>query len=189
MKKLRFLVTFLGLFALLLVVWSVTDGARWFTQALLLLAGAIGPMVHGWILDTNPPGGGLPVWVYGSNQVPAQLQFDALAIGLVPVLALLGATPGLRIRRRALLMLVGAGLCLLIDTLILVLFPLLVFYQTGDSPATIGSASIDVLGTFLGLVGFVGAPVIIWFALTFRELQPLLPSFRAGSVASPSRPR
>jgi hypothetical protein len=100
---------------------------------------------------------------------------------------LLGATPGLHIRRRALLMLVGAGLCLLIDTLILVLFPLLVFYQTGDSPATIGSASIDVLGTFLGLVGFVGAPVIIWFALTFRELQPLLPSFRAGSVASPSR--
>jgi hypothetical protein len=45
------------------------------------------------------------------------------------------------------------------------LFPVLVFYK---NPFT------DVLGTFLGLITFVGAPVIIWFALTFRQLQQIL---------------
>jgi hypothetical protein len=85
----------------------------------------------------------------------------------------------LGLRRRATLMLIGAVLCLLIDTVILALFPLLVFYK---NPFT------DVAGTFLGLIAFVGAPVIIWFTLTFRELQPLLPSFRQRPVLPPPAP-
>ena len=28
-----------------------------------------------------------------------------------------------------------------------------------------------MLGTFLGLLTFVGGPVILWFVLTFRQLQ------------------
>ncbi len=175
MKKLRFLVTFLGLFAVLLGMWKLSAATRWFTAALLLLAGAIGPVLHGWVL-TNPAGSAAPVWVRGGAQVHAALQYDALSVGLVPVLALLGATPGLRLRRRATLMLIGAGLCLLIDTVILALFPLLVFYK---NPFT------DVAGTFLGLIAFVGAPVIIWFTLTFRELQPLLPSLRPRPLPPP----
>ena len=82
----------------------------------------------------------------------------------------------LRWRRRLGLMGAGGLLCFAIDTLIVALFPLLVFYK---------NAFTDVVGTFLGLVAFVGAPVIIWFALTFRELQGWLPSLR--SRPSPSR--
>jgi len=99
--------------------------------------------------------------------------FDALSIGVVPVVALLAATPGLRWRRRLGLMGAGGLLCFAVDTLIVALFPLLVFYK---------NAFTDVVGTFLGLIAFVGAPVIIWFALTFRELQEWLPSLRPRAL-------
>ncbi len=177
MNKVRFLGTFLVLFAALLVVWSALDASRWYTSALLACAGLVGPPLHGWVLETNAPTG--PVWVHGSNQVRAAIQFDALAIGIVPVLALLAATPGFALRRRVLVMCVGAALCFAIDALIVALFPLLVFYK---NPFT------DVIGTFLGLIAFVGAPVIIWGALAFRELQRALPALRRLVLAPPAHP-
>ncbi|MGH3053740.1 MAG: hypothetical protein ACRDL7_02025, partial [Gaiellaceae bacterium] len=174
-----FLATFLLVFAILLVLWIILDASRWYTDALLACAGAIGPPLHGWVLDVHPESHGGPVWVHGSNQVRAAIQFDALAIGIVPALALLAATPGLGLRRRSVLMCVGAGLCFLIDALIVALFPLLVFYK---NPFT------DVIGTFLGLIAFVGAPVIIWGALTFRQLQQLLPALRGRALAAHTPP-
>jgi hypothetical protein len=178
MKKARFLGTCLFVFAVLLVTWKVTEGAHWYTDGMLAFAGVVGPMTHGWVLETNPSGKGVPTWVYGNNQVQLSLQFDALAVGLVPLLALLAATPGLGLRRRALLMAVGGGLNFLVDTLIVTLFPLLVFHK---------NAFTDVVGTFLGLIAFVGAPVIIWFALTFRELQHALPSLRPRAESTRGR--
>jgi hypothetical protein len=175
MKKARFLGACLLAFAILLAAWKGTRGAQWYTDGLLVFAGVVGPMMHGWVLETNAPGNyGSPVWVHGSNRVQLSLQFDSLAVGLVPLLALLAATPGLALRRRATLMCAGVALNFLADVLIVALFPLLVFYK---NPIT------DVVGTFLGLIAFVGAPVIIWFALTFRELQESLPSLRPGAKA------
>jgi hypothetical protein len=167
MNKVRFLATFLAIFAVLLVLWSKLDASRWYTTALLATASIVGPTLHGWVLEANADGG--PVWVHGNNSVRAAIQFDALAVGLVPVLALLAATPALSLRRRSLLMFIGAALCFLVDSLVVALFPLLVFYK---NPFT------DVIGTFLGLIAFVGAPVIIWGGLTFRQLQELLPALR-----------
>jgi hypothetical protein len=170
MRKLQFVGLFLVTFAAFLVVWNVTGGARSYTAAILRLAGVIGPMMHGWVLETPLDGRGVPTWVHGNNHVQAAIQFDALAVSVVPLVSLLAVTPGLRARRRASLMLTGATLCFLVDVLIVALFPLLVFYK---------NAFTDVLGTFLGLIVFVGAPVIIWFILTFRQLQEVLPSLRA----------
>jgi hypothetical protein len=176
MKKRRFLGLFLCAFAAFLIVWRASDATRYYTDGLLRVAGVVGPMLHGWILEIREPGHGRPTWVHGGQSVEAAIQFDALAVGVVPLLALLAATPGLRWRRRLGLMGVGGLLCFAVDTLIVALFPLLVFYK---------NAFTDVVGTFLGLIAFVGAPVIIWFALTFRELQRWLPSLRSRS--SPSR--
>jgi hypothetical protein len=175
MNKLRFVGTFLLVFALLLFMWEATRSADWYTQGLLACAGVVGPAIHGWVLDTHRPGQSLPVWVRGPNEVKASLQFDALSVGLVPLLALLAATPGLGIRRRAGLMLAGAAICFALHTSIVAMFPLLVFYK---------NAFTDVIGTFLGVVIFVGAPVMIWFTLAFRELQGSLPSLRRVSHAS-----
>ena len=66
-------------------------------------------------------------------------------------------------------MLAGALINFMISALIVALFPLLVFYT---------NAFTDIIGTFLGLIAFVGAPAIIWFGLSFRELQGLLPRLR-----------
>ncbi len=169
MKKIRFLGVCLLLFALLLGAWKSTQSGRWYTDCMLASAAIVGPMLHGWVLETQAADEAGPAWVNGSNRVELSLQFDALAVGIVPLLALLAATPGLTLRRRATVMCLGVGLNFLADVLIVALFPLLVFYK---NPFT------DVAGTFLGLIAFVGAPVIIWFALTFRELQQSLPSLR-----------
>jgi hypothetical protein len=168
MNKARFLGVFLVSFALLLVFWTGTQASRWYVHGLLTGAGLVGAAVHGWTLQYDPVTQE-PVWRRGNDQVRAALQFDALAIALVPALALLAATPGLRTRRRAALMALAALLCFAVDIVIVALFPLLVFYK---NPCT------DVLGTFLGLIAFVGAPVIIWFALTFAELQRALPGLQ-----------
>jgi hypothetical protein len=177
MKKARFLLSCLVVFGVLLIAWKLTDAGQWYTQGMLALASLIGPALHGWVLQPAIHGGSAPAWVQGTHRVDLTIQFDALAVGLVPLLALIAVTPGLGLRRRASLMLVGATLNFLVDAVILALFPLLVFYQ---------NAFTDVVGTFLGLVVFVGAPVIIWFALTFRELQETLPSLRARSAAAKS---
>ena len=175
MKKWRFLGLFLVAFAALLVVWRASGVTHYYTDGLLRFAGLVGPMLHAWILEIPEPGHGPPTWVHGGERVEAAIQFDALSVGIVPVLALLAATPGLRWRRRLGLMGAGGLLCFAVDTLIVALFPLLVFYK---------NAFTDVIGTFLGLIAFVGAPVIIWFALTFRELQGWLPSLRSRPVQS-----
>jgi hypothetical protein len=175
MKKTRFLLSSLVLFGVLLFGWKLTQASRWYTAGMLTFAGAIGPAIHGWILEPNAEGEGPPTWVRGTQRVDLTIQFDALAVGLVPLLTLLAATPGLGLQRRGTLMLAGTALNFLIDSMILALFPLLVFYK---------NAFTDVIGTFLGLIAFVGAPVIIWFGLTFRELQQSLPSLRPRAVSA-----
>jgi len=168
MNKGRFLCRFLAAFALLLVGWRWSDASQWCTRGLLAGAGLLGPSLHSWVLEAPPHGQAVPVWVQGQHRVSASLQFDALTVGVVPALALLLATPGLGFRRRMLLLVVAASLCFAIDTMIVALFPVLVFYK---NPVT------DVAGTFLGLIAFVGAPVIIWFGLTFPQLRQSLRPF------------
>ena len=169
MKKGPFLCRFLAVFAAALVVWQWTGVSRWYARALLASAGWLGPALHGWVLEKNAGPGGVPLWAHGGRQVQAALQFDALSVGVVPVLALMIATPGLRLPRRLCLAAAGAALCFALDSLIVCLFPILVFYK---------NPFVDVLGTFLGVVAFVGAPVIIWFTLTYQQLQQSLPRLR-----------
>ena len=169
MNKVRFLCRVLTAFAVLLIGWRWSNASHWCTRAVLGAAGILGPSLHGWVLEPPPHGQTVPVWVHGHDQVRAALQFDALTIGVVPALALVLGTPGLVGRRRVVLLGVTAALCFALDTLIVALFPLLVFYK---NPFT------DVVGTFLGLIGFVGAPVIIWFGLTFPQLRRSFPPFR-----------
>lgn len=167
LNKLRFLATFLVVFALLLAAWQRLDAGHWYTRALLASAAIVGPALHGWVLETDRSG--QAAWVHGERRVRATVQFEALSVGLVPVLALLLATPGLALRHRIARTLMGAAVCFAVDVTIIALFPILVFYK---NPFT------DVLGTFLGVIAFVGAPVIIWFAFSFRQLQQILPPLR-----------
>jgi len=168
MSKLRFLATFLLFFAILLALWNRTPAAEWYTGALLYAAAALGPALHGWILEPGAAGG-FPVWVRDPARVDLKIHFDALAVGLVPLLALVAATPGLAPLRHLRTAALAAVLFFAVDVAIIVLFPLLVHYN---------NAATDIGGTFLGMIGFVGAPAIIWFVLTFPQIRPWLPSLR-----------
>lgn len=168
MKKGRFLLGFLLAFGVLLALWNKTAAGDWYTRGLLRGASWAGPVTHGWLLEIPAQPNRRPVWVKGGAKVDLKIQFEALAVGLVPLLALLLATPGVPLSRRLRRMAIGTLVCFTVDLTILVLFPLLVYNQNDFT---------DILGTFLGLVGFVGAPVIIWFALSFDELRHWLPRF------------
>jgi len=173
MNKARFLAVFFTLFAALLVLWTHLQANHVYTDLLLSLCGPIGAATHGWILERGTQGP--PAWVRGSARVDLSIQFEALSVGLVPLIALLGATPGISARRRGVLILAGVALCFVFHAFVVVLFPLLVYYK---NPFT------DVIGTFLGLISFVGAPVIIWFALVFPTIRQWLPSFQPGAGRS-----
>lgn len=172
MNKARFLAVFFALFAVILVVWTRADVSTWYTEVLLAVAGPIGGAVHGWVLVRAGQGA---AWVQGAARVDLSIQFDALAVGQVPLAALLGATPGIAWPRRVRVFILGFVVCFAFHTFVIVMFPLLVYYK---------NAFTDVIGTFLGLVAFVGAPVIIWFALVFPELRQWLPTFRRSAAAA-----
>jgi len=167
MSKLRFLLAFLFWFAVLLVVWTHTDAALLWQRALVFAGAYLGPTVHGWNLVTSADGP--PTWVHGEARVPLGVNFEALAVGVVPALALLAATPSATVRRRLTLCGLGIALMFAAHLVAIVLFPLLTFHK---------NAVTDVTGTFVGLVAFVGAPVIIWFWLVYDQLKEWLPALR-----------
>lgn len=159
-----FVARFLLLFAVLAAVGWVSGAPRAYATALRVAGSITGPLLNGWTLeDRSAPGGRQEIYFRrGTDQLRLALGLDQLALGLLPLLALLGATPGLGARRLATAAAIGVGVLFGLDLLILAIYPWLV-----GTP----NALTDILGTFLGLLTFVGGPVILWFALTYEELR------------------
>jgi hypothetical protein len=85
-------------------------------------------------------------------------------MGLVPLLSLIVATPGLGARQTAVRGLIGAVLYFLIDLIVVLAYPLIM-----DQP----NVFKDTMGVFTGLIAFVVAPLGLWFILTYSALRPL----------------
>ncbi|MCW5954861.1 MAG: hypothetical protein KIT69_21610, partial [Propionibacteriaceae bacterium] len=137
---------------------------RAYATALRVAAALACPLLNGWTLEDRTVSGGRQEIHFrrGNDQLRLALGLDQLALGLLPLLALLGATPGLGVRRVATSAAIGGAALFALDLLILVSYPWLV-----GAP----SALTDILGTFLGLLTFVGGPVILWFVLTYGHLR------------------
>jgi len=163
-SKLAFVIRFLAVFALLIVVgwWSTAPVA--YAGALRVAASFTSPLANGWSLEQRPETTGRQeIWFRrGNDQLRLGLSLQALALGLLPMLSLLGATPGMGPARMAGRAAIGIAALFALDLVILLLYPALVGSK---------NALTDIVGTFLGLLTFVGGPVILWFALTFRELH------------------
>lgn len=157
---LRFLVLF-GALAALGFWLRVPQG---YGEALRVAGSFTSPLVNGWTLERRPAAEGLQqVWFRrGSDQLRLAIGLEQMALSLLPLLALLGATPGLGPAALAQRAAVGIGALFMLDLLVVWLFPWLV---GNPGPTT------DILGTFLGLLTFVGGPVILWFALTYDRLR------------------
>ena len=163
MSKPAFVGRFLVLFALLIVLGWATDAPARYAAMLRTATGAVSPLLNGWWIETRVDKvGKTETWFHrGDEELKLLLSLEALALGLLPLFALLGATPGLGWKRLAFAAAAGGGSLFALDALILLLYPALVS----------GTAATELAGFFLGILTFVGGPIILWFVLTFDALR------------------
>jgi len=163
-SRLAFVARFLAVFALLIVAGWWTNAPAHYAAALRVAAAVASPLANGWSLEEREhTSDRQEIWFRrGNDQLRLGLSLDALALGLLPLLSLLGATAGLGAATLAVRAGLGIAALFALVLLVLLLYPYLV-----GSP----NALTDIVGTFLGLLTFVGGPVILWFVLTFRQLR------------------
>jgi hypothetical protein len=182
MSKPAFVGRFLAIFALLIVAGWATQAPSRYAAMLRTSVAAASPVLTGWWIETRDDGGRIETWfrrggtggtdeAQRDHELKLLLSLDALALGLLPLLSLLGATPGLGWKRLVACAAIGVGALFALDALVLLLYPALVS----------GGALPDIAGTFLGILTFVGGPVILWFVLTFDRMRgvwrlPVAPS-------------
>ena len=163
--KWRFAFKFLFGFAVFLVLWWWLDVAAHYRRATLSVVQLLSPPVNGWHLEFDTPNPvGDVVFRSGKQQLAMLLQLEALSIGIVPLLSLVLATPGLRIHQVALRGLGAAALYFFLDVLVILAYPWIM-----DRPNLVK----DTMGVFTGLLAFVVAPLALWFAVTYSALRPL----------------
>jgi hypothetical protein len=159
MSKLAFIGRFLLVFAFLITIGWLTNAPSRYARLLQTTVGIAAPLTSGWWLEERND----QIWFrQGEQEVRLLLSLEALSLGVLPFLSLLGATPGLGLRRFLACAVIGTAGIFALDLLVLLLYPYLVLQP---------NAFTDVTGTFLGMLTFVGAPVILWFALTFDRLR------------------
>jgi hypothetical protein len=160
----RFVTRFLIVFALIIAAGWLSGAPARYATVLRVGASITSPLANGWSLEERERSTGRQeIWFRrGNDQLRLGLSLDALALGLLPLLALLAATPKLGATRFLALAAIGVAGLFALHLLVLLLYPLLV-----GSP----NAVTDIVGTFLGLLTFVGGPVILWFVLTFPQLR------------------
>lgn len=163
LRKPEFLARFIVAFGIFAALGGFAGGLRLYASALYGVAGLSAPVLTGWHLERRPVSGRADeVWLKNTRtEMKLELGLEKLALGLIPFFSLLAATPGLRPRRFAQTATLGLGGFFLLDLLVVLAYPALV--RPG--------AFADITGTFLGLLTFVGAPVILWFALTYPEMR------------------
>lgn len=158
----RFVGRFLALFALLIAVGGLLDAPRGYAAALEKVSSVASPAVTGWWLEARDGPGGRQLWLRRADrELRFQFSPEKLALGLYPLLSLLLATPAPSWKRRASIVVIGVIAFFTLEILLVLLYPALV--QPG--------AITDIAGTFLGLITFVGGPLILWFVLTFDQLR------------------
>lgn len=179
--KRRFALTFLLSFAALLVLWWWGDIAAHYRKGTLFIVQCLSPLLNGWQLEYDVPNPvGDVVFRFGNQQLAMLLQLEALSMGMVPLLSLVFATPGLRIRQAVLRGAAGAALYFLLDVLVLLAYPWIM-----DRPNVIK----DTMGVFTGLLAVVVAPLALWFTVTYSALRPLWQITPGPEVPAGSKPK
>jgi len=184
--KWRFAGTFLATFAVLTLIWAVTDFGDIYRVIVLTLAQAVSPLLHGWFLEFDTPTlRAAAAFKRGTESLPMPLRLGDISMGLMPLVSLIVATPGQTWRRAAIASVIGCLLFCFIDAFVVAIFPLFMDQRLGGAPQTMLDTVKDTVGVFSGLVAFVLAPLGIWFVLTY----PALRSLWQLSELQPSPPR
>ncbi len=164
-SKWNFVARFLLLFAALIFLGALSEAPRRYAAVLQRSAAVLSPMANGWSLEERVGASrAAKLWFRrGTEEMRLALSLEAMALSLLPLLSLIGATPAPSWRRALGAAALGVAGLFALDLLVLLLYPALVI----DSPLS------NIAGTFLGMLTFVGAPVILWFALTYRQMRSI----------------
>ena len=163
--KWRFALKFLLTFAVLVGIWQAFDVPTLYRTAVLATARSVGPIVNGWWLEFDQPGvPGGQAFRSGDERLPMLLQLPALSMGLMPLISLIVATPGLSWKRIVPTVALGSVLYLLVHVIVVLAYPPIMAHP---------NVVKETLGVFSGLVAFVVAPLGLWFVLTYSALRAL----------------
>ena len=158
--------TAFGIWAAFLAKWYVT---------LLVTVGPYLSAVMGY--GTQVEGSGRDATVYfiqGSTRIPYGLHLETASLGLLPFLALIGATASLSILRRVATASIGTGIFIAFHLTLFAAYP---FFLTRSGLV------VDSLGAFWALLVFgFGFPFLLWLTL-IRTMG------RADSFAPEARPQ
>lgn len=163
--KWRFVVVFLLAFTGLLVTWGALNVGTIYRSAVLYAVHVLSPSLTGWWFEpAPPPPRSYPIFVAPGETIELVINPATLSLAQIPLLSLILATLGLRGKETVLRCLIGASLLYVVHILVILLYPFLL-----EKP----NLWKDSLGVFTGLLSFVLAPQLLWFVLTYRQLQSL----------------
>jgi len=193
-----FLLKFFSLAAALFALWSFGGLGDAYARAVIFVANPLVRVTSGfYISDVRPSEHGLDVMIRrDTHEEVMPYQPRELFSGVVPFLALVGATATLSWRRRARAAGIGLAALFIFHMGLILIGP----YMTGLPQAQLGQAwmrrinsLIDVFYGFYGLVGYAALPFLLWFVLTqrgqsgFSETPPETPAGRGSPrPASPA---
>ena len=122
--KWRFAGTFLATFAVLTLIWAVTDFGDIYRVIVLTLAQAVSPLLHGWFLEFDTPTlRAAAAFKRGTESLPMPLRLGDISMGLMPLVSLIVATPGQTWRRAAIASVIGCLLFCFIDAFVVADLP------------------------------------------------------------------
>lgn len=182
-----FLLRFFALAAGLFALWSFAGVGDGYARVVIGVANPVVRVLTGYrVSRVEPKEGGLDVFIRRGSAEPAgpSSQEDVAVpfqpreqfSGLVPFLALVGASTALPWRRRARATAIGLAVLFVFHLGLALLSP----YMTGLPQAQLGlvwmrrvNRVIDVFYAFYGLVGYAALPFLLWWFLTRRRSDAL----------------
>jgi hypothetical protein len=174
-----FLLRFFGLAAALFALWSFAGVGDLYARAVIAVTNPLMRVTTGfWVDDVRPEPGGLDLYVRTTDSPPllgpnelVPFQPREQFSGLIPFLALVGASAGLPWRRRLRAVAIGLVALFAFHVGLMMMAP----FMTGLPQARLGliwmrriNRAIDVFYAFYGLVGYAALPFLLWWALTRR---------------------
>ena len=175
-----FLGRFLLIAGVLFALWSRFSASDLYTRVVATAGNPVVWAVTGFrVTEFVPTGEGLKLRITrGADTTIMQLTPREIFSGLIPFLALMGASPGLPWRRRVKAVAAGAGILFVFHIGMLVFGP---FFAGGPQGAMSTewarrvNTVVDVTYGFYGLIGYAALPFLLWFWLARPSAQRAVP--------------
>jgi hypothetical protein len=165
-----FLGKFFPIAALLFALWARFGASDAYTRAVVSVGNPVIQAITGFrVTEFVPSDAGLKLRITrGSDTTIMQLNPREIFSGLIPFLALMGASVGLPWRQWTKAIAIGMGVLFVFHIGLLVFGP---FFEGGPQGAMSKewvhrvNTAVDVTYGFYGLIGYAALPFLLWFWL------------------------